>query len=325
MNKRNACIAASAWLLSLVMTLGLPGVSAAEDDGLLFADDFSTGNLSRHNDHFRWGRSGDIPAADSTSSRIERVEGPDGEPVHAMRFQYRGEDHPDGPSNWSEQRFHLTESVDEQRTERGQSDVAHQEIWISYWLKVPENYHHTARQHGNQKGWLYLWKDGYEQWVSSHEDDDTVTPTTASLHWWPAGTDGESRVSAIHSRERTDWGEKRPSFIAEDRQLDSNSDQASAFLDQEHGQWVHYIFGARAASDADAADGFMRVYINGELAIAWEDLSGGSDRPERNGYDRGYLLGWHNAAYPTTTTYYLADFRVATSRESLGAALPELE
>lgn len=124
----------------------------AEADGLLFADDFSTGDLSRHNDHFRWGGSGDIYAPGANADRIEEIAGPDGEMVNALRFHYLGQSNPEGPSNWSEVRFHLTESVDEARTESGASNVAHREVWVSYATKIPENYHHSAGRLRNQKG-----------------------------------------------------------------------------------------------------------------------------------------------------------------------------
>lgn len=311
------------WLWLLATGLFCSSASAAAEaapeaaDAPLFSDDFSSGDLSKHNAHFRWSRSGAIPAAGNGSGKIVEVAGPDGEPVKAMRFRYVGSD--DGGSgdkaHWSEQRFHLTTSIDETRSERGQSDVAYPEVWIAYSMLVPANHVHDGR---NNKGWLYLWKDGYEQWAEKHPDDETVTPTSASLHWWQAAGN-TSKVTAVHSRERTAWGHKKPSFIAEDRLIPGQSESAGyTFTDDEKGTWVHYAFGARAASDAEAKDGFIRVYIDGDLALAWENSSGGSDRPERNGYDRGYLLGYHNSTYAQTTEYLLTDFRFGTTPQSVG-------
>jgi hypothetical protein len=195
--------------LSIVIGGLLIGIacSPATRGELLFADDFSSGDFSHHSDHFRWGRSGRIEAGDP--SRIVSVTGPAGEATHAVRFAY---------GTWQELRFHLTENASESRSERGQSRVAHPEVWISYWMRVPDNYFHRHVHPSNNKGWVYLWKDGYEHWSSDVPDTD-VTPTTVSLHWWAAARDaseagyGMSRVSLVSSRGRDGRGHRdRPSF-----------------------------------------------------------------------------------------------------------------
>jgi hypothetical protein len=278
---------------------------------LIFHDDFSTGDMSHHNANFRWGN-GALLFSGEGADNVDRVTGPDGRSLNARRFRY---------GVWQEQRFQLTSSVDEHRTQNSPSDVAYQELWISYWMRVPENYHHRnsgGKAGHNNKGWLYLWKDGYEQWHSSWSDDATVTPTSLSLHWWPSSrAPGETQVSVISSRYRNNWGGRnRMTTCADERRIDGSTG-CLAFLKSEHGRWVRYTFGMRAASSERAADGFMRIYADGQLAMSMEGLSGGGNG-SRNGFDRGYIMGYHNSGYDERTTFYIADFRIGTTPESVG-------
>jgi hypothetical protein len=305
----------------------LDGDGHPDDENLLFRDDFASGDLATHNDYFRWGQ-GAVPGPGAGSGRIVTVQGPHGTDVQALRFRYVGID--DGgagdQAHFSEQRFALTRSADEDRDSTRPSDVSYPEVWISYWLYVPENYHHNLTggtiSGANQKGWLYLWKDRYERWTSAVSDDE-VTPTSASLHWWPATEDqtrddyGLSRASLVASRERSRWGHRTDASFVRDAERVGSSSEGYVFLRDEFGTWVHYTFGARVASDADTPDGFVRIYKDGELFLAWENLDLGSDSPQTNGFDRGYLLGYHNAAYTRTTIYYLADFKFGLTRESV--------
>lgn len=301
--------------------------AGGDDENLLFADDFSSGDMSKHNDFFRWTQ-GDVPAPGSGSGRVVTVDGPDGTEVQARRFRYVGvEDGGSGDAaHFSEQRFALTQSVSEERSRNAPSDVAYPEVWISYWMYVPDNYHHNLKDGtisgSNQKGWIYLWKDRYEKWQASDPDAE-VTPTSASLHWWPLTEDensdnfGMTRASLVATRGRNGWGhDGNASFIRDQEQV-PNSTRNYAFLESEYGTWVHYTFGMKVASDAQSDDGFVRIYKNGELALAWENEGNGSDDPDTNGFDRGYLLGYHNAVYTKTTTYFITDFKFGLTREAV--------
>jgi hypothetical protein len=299
----------------LIVTLvifgwGVPDTAVAR---LLFEDDFSSGDLSKRNAHFRWG-SGDLLFAGEGQDNIERVTGPNGRGVHARRFRY---------GTWQEQRFNLTEHADERRTANGRSTVAHQEIWVSYWMRVPANYRHRnsgGKAGHNNKGWLYLWKDGYEQWHSSWKDDGTVTPTSLSLHWWPTGNaPGRSQVRVVSTRYRSGWGTREGMTTCAPERRIGSSKGCLAFIASEQGKWVRYTFGMRAATSERAADGFVRVYANGELIMAMEGLPGGGTG-RQNGFDRGYIMGYHNSGYAEATTFYVTDFKIGTTAASVGLA-----
>ena len=295
----------------------------------LFSDDFGSGDLSTHNDHFRWG-SGGIPNPGSGSDRVVEVAGPHGTPVKARRFRYVGFN--DGGSGdaarWDEQRFTLTKSVFDERTPNGQSDVAYPEVWISFWMRVPVNYFHMMRNGSpsgdNQKGWIYLWKDAYERWDSSWPDE-AVTPTSISTHWWPLSDNSESvnygmsRMTIVASSKRSGWGHlDTPTFLRVDEAIAGRSDRPYAFSRDEYGTWVHYTFGVRVASIPGASgDGFFRMYKDGELAVAWEGLNNGSTDVGQNGFDRGYLMGYHNTGYNETTEYHLTDFKIGLTKDSV--------
>jgi hypothetical protein len=305
----------SALLRSIALALLLALAATGAQAQLLFQDDFSTGDLSKHNDRFRWG-SGSIPKAGAGATNFDRITGPKGTQVNARRFRY---------GTWQEQRFHLTASKSESRGSNTKSKVAHREIWISYWMRVPSNYYHRktggAAGHNN-KGWVYLWKDAYERWTSSWADSD-VTPTSMSLHWWPVSSPaGTSRVTVVASRYRDNWGNRaRMSQLTKERQIPgAEAGRAFAFLPTEYGKWVRYTFGMRTSSKKGANDGFARIYVNGKLAMAMEKLDSGGNSGQ-NGFDRGYIMGYHNSGYAKSTTYYITDFRIGTTPESVGLSL----
>jgi hypothetical protein len=326
MNKFGSCLRR----LHCLLFIGFFAVSVpAFGSDLLFSDDFGSGDLSTHNDHFRWG-SGSMPSEGSGSGRIFDVVGPQGVPVKALRFRYTGFN--DGGSGdaakWAEQRFSLTRSITDQRTSNDSSDVAHPEVWISFWMHVPGNYFHMMRDGrpsgDNQKGWLYLWKDGYERWNSKWEDEE-VTPTAINVSWWPLSDEsgtlnyGMSRVSITATSERNGWGHNStPSFLRQNEAVVGREDRPYSFLRNEFGTWVHYTYGVRVASTPGVSgDGFFRMYKNGELAVAWEGLNNGSPDRERNGFDRGYLMGYHNTGYDETTDYFITDFKIGLTKDSV--------
>ena len=286
---------------------------------LLFADDFASGDISKHNDFFRWGRSGQIPNPGADSSRIEQVTGPHGTPVSAMRFRYMAliSDATSDQKKWSEQRFHLTESVDEVRTTNGESNVAHQEIWARYWLFVPGNYHHLLNQNGhaagqNNKGWITLWNRNY---AASHHPDGERAPVHNRIEWWPT-SNNESYTTAVS---RSGGGHATPIWRHENQ-------GNRAFLASDYGRWVDFAVGMRLKSFKGADDAFIRVYKNGTLVLEWDatqfpgefDSWAYNDDPSMNGFDRGYIMGYHNSGYNETTTFYITDFKIGTKPESVG-------
>lgn len=281
--------------VAALSSLYVPGATAE----LLFEDDFASGDLSRHNENFRWGRSGEIPDQGSQADQVVTVEGPDGKPVNAIEFSY---------GTWQEYRFHLTESLEEARTENGASDVAYPELFVRYSLFVPGNYRHRSSGGSgahNNKGFLTLWKHSYT---------DGVVHTRTE--WWPT-PDGRSQLSLVA---KSGGGHDRGlDVVGEMYQID-DTNKAYAFTRDEYGTWVHYVFRVRVASGPQAGDGLFEIYTDGTLTRAWygKDIWPADGNPANAGYDRGYLLGYHNSGYDSTTVFYLTDFAVGTTPGSVG-------
>jgi hypothetical protein len=299
----------------------IPNTAAIYAADFSFEDDFSSGGLGKRNDFFRWG-SGTILAEDSTSTTIVQVTGPSGTPVNARRFRYIGlnEGGSGDAAHWSEQRFTLTTTKDEPRTSNGHSGTAYPEIWISYWFFWPANYAHKIKDSGNAKGPIFLWKNAYDRSTSNWTDEE-VTPVAMSLQWWP--TDGmRSRQSVIHSRYRTNWGHAGwNEYIAPDYvHGDPKNREARNALAGELGKWVHYVWGFKVSDYEGARNGFVKGYANGVLIMSTVHDAGGDPAKNHNGVDRGYLMGYSNTGYDETTTFYLADWKIGTSRAAVDTA-----
>ncbi len=287
---------------ALASCLYLSLTAASASANLLFEDDFATGDLSKANSYFRWGRSGAVARSGEGSDRIVRVTGPNGSAVNAIRFEYMGLNTSARQDDkyWKEERFHLTNSLSESRNESGAGSTAYPEVWISYWLRVPDNYAHGPNSPSNNKGFVTLWKNQY------------MGPVGSAIDWWHTGS-GRSRIGAWIGENGVNPGNlDEPSFIRADHRV-GTSRQAYAFLPTENGKWVHVAVGMRISSNGTSRNGFIQVYKNGERVIAWENLNNWNSNASLQGYDRGYLLGWHNSGYTQTTTFYLTGVRFATS------------
>lgn len=269
---------------------------------LLFEDDFSSGDMSKYNASFRWGI-GNTPTKGQSASQIVKVAGPSGATVSAVKFEYAALSSAASESQkyWAEERFHLTASATEVRSQNGASSVAYPEVWLSYWLYVPSNYAHGPVNPSNNKGFVTLWKNEYMGQVGS------------AIDWWRTGSNqsrigawvGEDGNGANHGNKDT------PTFIRADHRIGDGG--ALSILPSEHGKWVHVAVGMKISPNSTARSGFISVYKNGEKVISWEGLNNWNTNPALQGYDRGYLLGWANSGYSTQTTFYLTGFKFATS------------
>lgn len=286
--------------VSLFLGAALLTASGSLFANLLFEDNFTSGDISKHNAYFRWGQ-GSIPSKGQAAHKIVQVTGPQGKTVNAMVFEYAAlnSSASDTEKYAAERRFHLTGSVAESRTANGVSGVAYPEVWISYWLYVPANYAHGPKNPSNNKGFVTIWKNQY------------MGPVEAAIDWWGT-TNSQSRIGAWAKENGVNIGNRnRPTFIRDDHKI--SGDQALAFLPSEYGKWVHVAVGAKISTSASARNGFIRVYKNGEKVIAWENMNNWHSDPTLQGFDRGYLLGWANSGYSSKTTFYLTGFKFATS------------
>jgi len=277
---------------------------------LLFEDDFSTGDLSKSNNYFRWGRDGTIHASGYQASMVESITGPQGAPVNAMRFNY---------GTWQEIRFHLTNSLSEVRSESALSNTSYNDVWISYDMLIPANYKHnsTGGDAGhNNKGFLTLWKGLY----------DSNSELFSLFQFWPASAKGgDPKLSYLTM---TTYGSYIHTSAAADSHLIPGTDSAYAFLESDFGRWRNFTMHLFAGSADGANDGIAELYKDGVLAARFSNINYqmaaqayGTQLNGDMGFDRGYILGYHNSGYDSQTIFRVANFKFGTSK---GAVMPFL-
>lgn len=293
--------------------LALGGLTFTPDSALaelLFEDDFASGDFSKHNAYFRWGRSGSIPLpGNDGGGLLQSVKGPAGSPVNAIRLTY---------GTWQEMRFHLTKSVSEVRTESGASNTVYPVVWMSYWLYVPANYAHGPTNPSNNKGFVTLWKDEYLSNYAQFAWDWVRTGTSNS----------QLRCWVLDRNSGYNWvtGEEPFTTVEQSHQLPGNPRAAYAFRPvKDVGRWQHIAFGYKMADSPTVKNGYIKIYRDGVL-IAERVNMDSYMAPPLHGVDRGYLFGYHNSGYSETTTFYITGFKFGTSEADVRmtpAVVPE--
>jgi hypothetical protein len=252
----------------------------------LFSDSFESGDLGAgHDVGFSW----ESPNRTSLVKRdpqlgdmivynrggpIELLQGTDKEWTAkegqiSLRFDY-----PAGKGGWSEQRFGF--------------DTARPDLWIRYWLKVPKNFKHTARNPSNNKLFA-LWMDGYSSkgagptviWEFWH---DGSGGSRLAYHYSPGG----HRTAGTHRQEKA--------FIT---------------YPDDQGRWMQIVMHVKAASAASANDGIIQLYRRWEnensFTLLHDDKGANIAAPANAsaGWRAGYFMGWSNAGYAAPTEWFL--------------------
>jgi len=260
----------------------------------LFEDDFSTGDISKHNDYFRWGGEGDIKPVGTLSNKVVDVTGPTGSTVKALEYNY---------GIFQEVRFHLTESVNQViASADADTNVQYNEVWIEFDMFVPSNYTHrnTNGSSGatyNNKGFLSLWQDEYS--VNAH--------CQGQIEWWPK-PDGNSEMTLNVGGHKRNYDYVHPDYVS----TEFNADAAAAFvLPSDRGQWRNYRFRMYAGSAHLAGDGVFEFYVDNELKARMIDINyqRNPSASDPLGFNKGYMLGYHNSGYADLTTFYITNFK----------------
>lgn len=163
----------------------------------------------------------------------------------------------------------------------------------------------------NNKYLSLAWKGHYghsakeaDAWASTEGYSDVETGcTTARLLWLNKNRSGNSPSTTT------------PTYVVPDRS--AGSGRGFLVAPSDFGRWARRTIGYRCASPG-ASDGFMRHYVDGELILAQENMSIGNIDPALNGFDRGYLMGWHNSTYAEQAVFYVANFAIGLTPESVG-------
>jgi hypothetical protein len=179
-----------------------------------------------------------------------------------------------------------------------------QELWFSYRLFVPENYHHRdATSSDNNKAFFTIWGGNY-----------TGSNVHSRTEFWPQD-DGTSVFSFAYKRHNQTYT----------THYFSDSDGRTRVVGIEaadYGQWMDVVVQIKV-SDKGATNGVFNIWKNGALLASWRDLDNSSaDGIDDNEYTDGYLLGWANSGFAETTTFYMDDFMLGTTAESIGFMIP---
>lgn len=263
------------------------GGSTQAPKGVQYFDSFETADLNSTNEQgFQWLRTNRTSVVSSTASVWTKGEAidvakPSGRNWDAyagnycMRFRY-----PAGEA-WAEQRYEM--------------GAAYPEVWISYWIKIPENYEHGPIGSPRNQKWQAVWTDDYSQ----HGDGPTVV-----FNMWPDGNRGS--VSTV-------------SIVKATNMNSAHREEFNGFIrvPEDRGRWMHNVFYLKISSSASAEDGQVKWWRRWQGETEFTQLAnmetvGLWPNSGPQGFSAGYLMGWANGAYAEDTEFLLDNFTIST-------------
>lgn len=259
---------------------------------VLFEDDLVSGDFSKHNAYWRWGKDGNIPAPGAFADKIVSVPGPQGPNVNAIEFTY---------GTWQEAGFCLTESISQTMTaiDDPDNDSHYPEVWLQYDMFVPANYTHASNLNSivNNKGFASMWQGTYSPEVKLQ----------GVTEWWPK-PDGYSEISV-----NIDGHKRGFDYVAPSHQSTYYKPNAClAFIPADLGNWITFTFHWVAPSGHQTMDGEWEFYRNGTLIGRMTGINFDKRNPQTSGpigFNRGYFLGYHNSGYAAETTFYITNVK----------------
>ena len=164
---------------------------------------------------------------------------------HSIRFRY--DSTPEDSHIWAEQRFDMGRVLPE--------------VWIEYYLWIPENYYHRDSPGPDNNKFFFLWDSGD----------------------YPGGGDGQ--VSVMLSLERAANGDSDLLMMWSNQNTIMKVSGAprwrNAILAQ-RGKWSRIRYHVRAASSRGANDGIFEFWWDDELGCAAFAHQGNTFIPARN-------------------------------------------
>jgi hypothetical protein len=240
----------------------------------IMIDDFTSGDLSKSMNGFTWS-GGESPNDPSKVTHVAESETRKGEIANALHFRYNAGAH------WTEKRFDLGN--------------AHPELWVRFWIRVPENFKHGSGSPHNNK-FFALWMDEY----SSKGEGPTVF-----WNYWRSDTGSDLTVS--YSR-----GQKT---------VGGANVQSTPFIDhsKDQGRWMEVVLRVKAATDRSSNDGVIEAHRRWEgedsftkiHEITDANIAAPSSGPE--GWHHGYILGYANATYAEDTLWVIDEIEFSKS------------
>lgn len=237
------------------------------------SDDFESGSISGQHGGFSWASHGN-----NVFAEVDPVTGRPTIPANGKNsagFAYRAK--PAGEDSTAELRFNLASPMPE--------------IYLTYKIRIPDNYFHRPERPGNSK-WLMLWSNNYEDFAG----------LSVGWEYWPSGSgDGSSNLAYrwVDKNGRSGHKDYRP------------------FIDPtvHRGKWMTIVEHVKMSSGPGKSDGIIeswRQVGDGDLEqihradslVLWPSVGPA-------GFTHGYLMGWSNSGYSSETTFYIDDFLIS--------------
>jgi hypothetical protein len=246
----------------------------------LFSDDFEAGDLTRANEHFRWGERSGTRGDEQWKPVVTDAIARSGRLSLRCSFIGRGGNTTADADSWCEQRFAL--------------GVEYREVMLTWWQYFPRGnespgvgsrFEHRLVQGPSNNKWLMLWSRDYSDyglltgWLTEGKRAD---PHVIANRGWKGG--GGSGVQGTGA-----W---------------------CCLDDAMRGRWVKVTLHARASSAAGSPDGLYELGFDDVTRIHWSGVWW--PRDGRNaGFQYGYLFGWANGGFTNATSVYVDDFSVS--------------
>ncbi len=214
----------------------------------------------------------------NVNGTVNDVNPKDGSRAYWFRFEAQSDpQNQEAPSSFSELRFDL--------------GSLQTEVFIEYDLYIPANFSHRERNPGNNK-WFLIWGSG--NYPGNHVAGGPMMISTNSYRF----TSGNA-INYLH-----------PVWNDADR-VSGGPDAKPFITESDLGTWVRLRWHFKVSETSSSQDAVMRLWKNGSLVISKTNFNlwNGSD----NGFQKGYLMGWHNSGYNQQTNLYLDNFKVYTS------------
>jgi len=291
------------------------GVTTASAE-VIFSDSFESGDLTATNaDGFKWGgpNKTSVVTQDAVDGSVKLYDGkgvthevlsdlmPDGSDRdyttnfgdNSLRFKYDALDSGVLEPEWTEQRFDLGKG--------------YPEIWISYYIRVPLNYHRGPNRinQGNNNKWFLILMSNMSNYTNSE-----VT-LFANLDRPKSGSDGSSIKLSSSIR------------IGGNGYTPETYGYVNFVTPADAGRWMEVIYYLRANSAKGVNDGAYRMYRR------WEDessatlidsidpapipISQASIDAGYNGWGGGYFMGWANNPYAEETEWLIDNLVISTT------------
>lgn len=233
----------------------------------IFEDGFESGDVSHAENGFGWGNSVNMTiGADAARTGS-----------HGLRLTYPSK--PDGEDAIAQINLHFGEEL--------------KEVWVEYWMRVPENYLHRDQSGPTNNKFFQIWG-------GSRSDEDVAM--IAEYNSTTAVTGGDSEESWL------DW----INSSMESESL-AHKEIADPFIRvEDHGTWMRLRWHVKVTTIGQS-DGVVEVW-RGDSKIY--SLTGQSDlrctTENCNDLDTLRLLGWGNSGFDEATSFAFDDLKIYT-------------